>query len=37
MLVNQGIDVFHIALAQASLEEIFLNMTDGLNEARRAA
>jgi ABC-2 type transport system ATP-binding protein len=37
LLVNQGIDVFHIALAQASLEEIFLNMTDGLNEARRAA
>src|SRR5215510_13780207 len=29
LLVNQGLEVFHIALAQASLEDIFLTLTDG--------
>jgi ABC-2 type transport system ATP-binding protein len=37
LLVNQRLDVFHIALAQASLEDIFLTLTDGRSEARRAA
>jgi lantibiotic transport system ATP-binding protein len=37
LLVNQGIDVFHIALAQASLEDIFLTLTNGRNNERRAA
>jgi ABC-2 type transport system ATP-binding protein len=37
LLVNQGLDVFHIALMQASLEDIFLTMTDGRSDARRAA
>jgi lantibiotic transport system ATP-binding protein len=37
LLVNQGLEVFHIALAQASLEDIFLTMTDGRSDARRAA
>ena len=37
LLVSQGIDVFHIALMQASLEDIFLTMTDGRSDARRAA
>jgi ABC-2 type transport system ATP-binding protein len=37
LLVNQGLEVFHIALAQASLEDIFLTLTDGRSETRRAA
>jgi lantibiotic transport system ATP-binding protein len=37
LLVNQGLEVFHIALAQASLEDIFLTLTDGRGETRRAA
>lgn len=35
MLVNQGLEVFHMALAQDSLEEIFLTMTDGRGDAKR--
>lgn len=37
LLVNQGLEVFHIALAQASLEDIFLTLTNSRNDARRAA
>jgi lantibiotic transport system ATP-binding protein len=37
LLVNQGLEVFHIALAQASLEDIFLTLTGGRSETRRAA
>jgi ABC-type multidrug transport system ATPase subunit len=37
LLVSQGFEVFHIALAQASLEDIFLALTNGRSEARRAA
>jgi hypothetical protein len=37
LLVSQGMEVFHIALAQASLEDIFLTLTGGRNEIRRAA
>jgi ABC-2 type transport system ATP-binding protein len=37
LLVNQSLEVFHIALAQASLEDIFLTLTGGRSEARRAA
>lgn len=37
LLVNQGLDVFHIALAQASLEDIFLTLTNGQSDERRAA
>jgi ABC-2 type transport system ATP-binding protein len=37
LLVYQGLDVFHVALVQASLEDIFLTMTDGRSDARRAA
>jgi ABC-type multidrug transport system ATPase subunit len=37
LLVSQGMEVFHIALAQASLEDIFLTLTGGRNETRRAA
>jgi ABC-2 type transport system ATP-binding protein len=37
LLVDQGLEVFHIALEQASLEDIFLTLTNGRNEARRAA
>lgn len=29
LLVNQGLEVFHIALTQASLEDIFLSLTKG--------
>jgi ABC-2 type transport system ATP-binding protein len=36
LLVNQGLEVFHIALAQASLEDIFLTLTNGRSEGRRA-
>lgn len=41
LLVGQRLDVFHVALAQASLEDIFLTLTstkpaDGLNERRAA-
>jgi ABC-2 type transport system ATP-binding protein len=37
LLVNQRLEVFHIALAQASLEDIFLTLTGGRSETRRAA
>jgi ABC-2 type transport system ATP-binding protein len=37
LLVNQGLKVFHIALAQASLEDIFLTLTNGRSDERRAA
>jgi ABC-2 type transport system ATP-binding protein len=37
LLVRQGFEVFHIALAQASLEDIFLTLTNGREETRRAA
>src|SRR5215468_2413015 len=37
LLINQRLDVFHIALAQASLEDIFLTLTNGRTEATRAA
>jgi ABC-2 type transport system ATP-binding protein len=37
LLVNQGLEVFHIALAQASLEDIFLTLTNGRSEGRSAA
>ena len=37
LLVNHGFEVFHIAMAQASLEDIFLTLTNGRGEARRAA
>lgn len=36
LLVDQQLDVFHLALAQASLEDIFLTLTNG-NAVRRAA
>lgn len=31
LLVNQRLDVFHVTLAQASLEDIFLSLTNGNN------
>ena len=37
LLVNQRLEVFHIALAQVSLEDIFLTLTGGRSETRRAA
>ena len=37
LLVGQGMDVFHIALVQASLEDIFLSLTSDKIAARRAA
>jgi ABC-type multidrug transport system ATPase subunit len=37
LLVNQHFEVFHIALEQASLEDIFLSLTDGKIAARNAA
>ena len=37
LLVNQRLEVFHIAIAQVSLEDIFLTLTNGRSEARRAA
>jgi len=37
LLVKHDFEVFHIALAQASLEDIFLTLTNGRGEARRAA
>jgi ABC-2 type transport system ATP-binding protein len=37
LLVRQGFEIFHIALAQASLEDIFLTLTNGRGETRRAA
>src|SRR5262249_18139348 len=37
LLVNQRLEVFHISLAQATLEDIFLTLTNGRSEARRAA
>lgn len=37
LLVNQGLEVFHIALEQASLEDIFLSLTNGKIAARNAA
>src|SRR5262249_31268390 len=37
LLVNQRLEVFHIALAQASLEDIFLTLTGGRSDTRRAA
>lgn len=37
LLVEQRMEVFHIALVQASLEDIFLSLTNGQNAERRAA
>ena len=37
LLVSQKMDVFHIALVQASLEDIFLSLTSDKIAARRAA
>jgi ABC-type multidrug transport system ATPase subunit len=37
LLVEQRLEVFHLALAQPSLEEIFLNLTNGEAINRRAA
>lgn len=37
LLIERRIDVFHLALAQASLEEIFLTLTAEQTSARRAA
>jgi ABC-2 type transport system ATP-binding protein len=37
LLVGQRLEVFHIALAQASLEDIFLSLTKENNGERRAA
>jgi ABC-2 type transport system ATP-binding protein len=37
LLIERRIDVFHLALAQASLEEIFLTLTAEQPSARRAA
>lgn len=36
LLVGQRLDVFHIALTQASLEDIFLNLTNGSAEKEAA-
>jgi len=37
LLVSHRFDVFHLALAQASLEDIFLTLTSGQAPTRRAA
>jgi ABC-2 type transport system ATP-binding protein len=37
LLVSQRLEVFHLAPAQASLEDIFLTLTGGKTAARRAA
>ena len=37
LLVDQSVDVFHLALAQASLEDIFLTLTRGEIAATRTA
>src|SRR5215204_4711729 len=37
LLVDNSIDVFHLSLAQASLEDIFLTLTSDQGSARRAA
>jgi ABC-2 type transport system ATP-binding protein len=37
LLVSQRVEVFHLAPAQASLEDIFLTLTGGNTTARRAA
>jgi lantibiotic transport system ATP-binding protein len=37
LLVSQRLEVFHLALAQASLEDIFLTLTGGKTAERRAA
>ncbi len=37
LLVTQQLEVFHIALAQASLEDIFLTLTNSRSQAREAA
>lgn len=37
LLVDQSLDVFHLALAQASLEDIFLTLTRGQIAAMRTA
>jgi hypothetical protein len=34
LLVNQRLEVFHIALAQASLEDIFLTLTNSKTAER---
>jgi ABC-2 type transport system ATP-binding protein len=36
LLVSQGIEVFHLARTQLSLEDIFLTLTDGNASERRA-
>jgi hypothetical protein len=37
LLVGQHLEVFHLALSQASLEDIFLTLTGGKTAERRAA
>ena len=37
LLVDQRLDVFHLALAQVSLEDIFLTLTNGQTAAARTA
>jgi lantibiotic transport system ATP-binding protein len=37
LLVGQRLEVFHLAPSQVSLEDIFLNLTGGTTDARRAA
>lgn len=37
LLVDHRLDVFHIALAQPSLEDIFLTLTTNQTAGRRAA
>jgi ABC-type multidrug transport system ATPase subunit len=37
LLVDQRLEVFHLKLGQASLEDIFLTLTNGQTTARRAA
>ena len=37
LLINQHVEVFHLATAQVSLEDIFLTLTGGNTTARRAA
>ena len=37
LLVGQHLEVFHLAISQASLEDIFLTLTGGMTGERRAA
>ena len=37
LVVSEGLEVFHLATTQASLEDIFLTLTGGRNVERRAA